>query len=199
MIPPGVDSRRWVARTEPRGSDDAPVRVLFVGGDLARKGGLTLIDATRRLRSAGVAVELDLATRDDVEAEPGVRVHHGLRPNSPGLIELYQRADVFCLPTLGDCLPMVLSEAGAVGLPLVSTDVGAISEIVRPERTGLLVPPNDPQALATALGRLAGDPEMRRKLGDEARRVVTAEYDAAANATRLVELLVAVAGRGRTK
>jgi glycosyltransferase involved in cell wall biosynthesis len=199
VIPPGVDPGTWVARTEPRGTDDAPVRVLFVGGDLARKGGLTLIEAMRRLRSAGVAVELDLVTRDEVAAEPGIRVHHGLGPNSPGLIQLYQRADVFCLPTLGDCLPMVLSEAGAVGLPLVSTDVGAISEIVRPERTGLLVPPDDPEALAIALGRLAGDPGMRRKLGEEARRVVTAEYDAAANAERLIELLVAVAREGRAR
>jgi glycosyltransferase involved in cell wall biosynthesis len=199
VIPPGVDPGKWTASTELRGTDDAPVRVLFVGGDLARKGGLTLIDAVRRLRIAGADVELDLVTRDDIEAEPGIRVHHGLGPNSAGLIELYQRADVFCLPTLGDCLPMVLSEAGAVGLPLVSTDVGAISEIVRPERTGLLVPPNDPEALTAALGRLAGDPGMRRKLGEEARRVVTAEYDAAANAKRLVELLVAVARQGRAR
>jgi glycosyltransferase involved in cell wall biosynthesis len=199
VIPPGVDSRKWVARTDRAEADNTRVRVLFVGGDLARKGGITLIDAVRRLRGAGVAIELDLVTRDEVEAEPGIRVHHGLGPNSPGLIELYQRADVFCLPTLGDCLPMVLSEAGAVGLPLVSTDVGAISEIVRPDRTGLLVPPDDAEALGAALGRLAGDPELRRKLGDEARRVVTAEYDAAANARRLVTLLVEVAREGRTR
>jgi glycosyltransferase involved in cell wall biosynthesis len=199
VIPPGVDSRKWVARTEHGGAENAPVRVLFVGGDLARKGGLTLIEAVRQLRGAGVAVELDLVTRNDAKTEPGIRVHHGLGPNSPGLIELYQRADVFCLPTLGDCLPMVLSEAGAVGLPLVSTDVGAISEIVRPERTGLLVPPNDPESLAGALGRLAGDQGMRRKLGDEARRVVAAEYDAAANARRLVSLLVAIARERRAE
>jgi glycosyltransferase involved in cell wall biosynthesis len=114
------------------------------------------------------------------------------------LIDLYRRADVFCLPTLGDCLPMVLSEAGAVGLPLVSTNVGAISEIVRPERTGLLVPPDNAEALAAALGRLAGDPELRRKLGAEARRVVAADYDAAANVRQLVALLVEVAREGRT-
>ena len=86
------------------------------------------------------------------------RVHHGLGPNSPELISLYHQADVFCLPTLGDCLPMVLSEAGAVGLPLVSTDVGAISEIVRDGRTGLLVPVGDAAALAAALRRLCDRP-----------------------------------------
>jgi glycosyltransferase involved in cell wall biosynthesis len=162
-----------------------------------RKGGQVLLDAVRRLRNDGVSIALDLVTRDDVASEPGIDVHHGLGPNSPGLIELYQRADIFCLPTFGDCLPMVLSEAGAVGLPLVSTDVGAISEIVRPERTGLLVPPNDAAALAAALGRLAGDASLRGQLGAGAARLVRAEYDAAANARRLVELLLAVAREGR--
>ena len=118
-----------------------------------------LLEAVRRLRDAGVAIELDLVTRDEVPDQEGVRVHHGLTPNSPPLIELYHRADVFCLPTMGDCLPMVLSEAGAVGLPLVSTDVGAISEIVRDGETGLLVPVDDVGALAAALRRLADDPD----------------------------------------
>jgi glycosyltransferase involved in cell wall biosynthesis len=199
VIPPGVDVDRWTADAGPARMEGEPVRILFVGGDLVRKGGWVLIDAVRRLRSNGVAVALDLVTRDDITDETGIEVHHGLGPNSPRLIELYQRAHVFCLPTFGDCLPMVLSEAAAVGLPLVSTDVGAISEIVRHERTGLLVPPHDSQALAAALGRLAKDAEMRRRLGDEARRVVGAAYDAATNARRLVELLVQVAGEGRAK
>ena len=108
----------------------------------------------------------------------------GSGPNSPELIELYHGADVFCLPTLGDCLPMVLSEAGAVGLPLVSTDVGAISEIVRDGETGLLVPVGDADALAAALApagrrsrparpprrRARGASSGRLRRGDERRR-----------------------------
>ncbi len=74
-----------------------------------------------------------------------------MQPNSPELIDLYHRSDVFCLPTMGDCLPMVLSEAGAAGLPLVSTAVGAISEIVRDGDTGYLVTPGD---VPTLTGRL---------------------------------------------
>ena len=114
---------------------------------------------------AGAEVELDLVTHDQLPPEAGITVHHGLGPNSPALIELYRSADIFCLPTLGDCLPMVLSEAGAAGLPLVSTDVGAIREIVRPEHTGLLVPPGDDVALTAALDRLVADPALRRSLG----------------------------------
>ncbi len=169
VIPPGVNFEKWATSghgAAPAETADGPVRVLFVGGDLERKGGLVLVDAVRRLRARDVPIELDLVTRDELPEEPGIAVHHGLGPNSPALIELYHRADVFCLPTLGDCLPMVLSEAGAVGLPLVSTDVGAIGEIVRDGSTGLLVPVGDTDALADALGRLATSPELRRQLGD---------------------------------
>ena len=197
VIPPGVDYDRWATR-EPFAPDNgggAPVRVLFVGADLTRKGGRTLVDAVRRLRGAGANVELDLVTREQLPSEPGISVHHGLEPNSSALIELYRRADIFCLPTLGDCLPMVLSEAGATGLPLVSTDVGAIREIVRPEQSGLLVPPNDAAALAAALGRLIDEPVWRRSLGAKAKQIVRDEFNAAVNASQLVELLVDVAGR----
>ncbi len=195
VIPPGVDYERWAAvGTEPS-DGEGPMQVLFVGGDFARKGGLVLLDAMGRVRRGGADVELDVVTRDEVPATEGVRVHHGMAPNSPELIELYHRADVFCLPTLGDCLPMVLSEAGAVGLPLVSTDVGAIHEIVRDGETGVLVPVGDADALAGALRRLADDSGLRRRLGGTAREVVRTDFDAATNANRLVELLVGLVGR----
>lgn len=200
VIPPGVRLDLWddVGERRRTRAPDTPTRVLFVGGDLRRKGGLILLEAIGRLRHEGVAIELDVVTRDEVEEAPGVRVHHGLGPNSPGLIDLYRVADIFCLPTLGDCLPMVLSEAGAAHLPLVSTDVGAIDEIVRDGETGLLVPADDAESLAAALGRLAADPELCGQLGAGANRVVHREFDAAANARRLCELLAAVAaGDGR--
>jgi glycosyltransferase involved in cell wall biosynthesis len=108
---------------------------------------------------------------------------------------LYQAADVFCLPTFGDCLPMVLSEAGAVGLPLIASNVGAISEIVRDESTGLLVPVGDIDALEAALRRLVMEPELRHKLGTAAQETVRQDFDAERNALRLVDLLLEVAGR----
>jgi glycosyltransferase involved in cell wall biosynthesis len=193
VIPPGVDVARWTASGAGRREatrPDAPLRVLFVGGDFARKGGATLVEAVRTARESGVSIEVDVVTRDEVPAQPGITVHHGLGPNSDDLIGLYQRADVFCLPTLGDCLPMVLSEAGAMGLPLVSTDVGAIGEIVRDGQTGLLVPPDNPAALASALTRLTGDPQLRHRLGDGARELVTDRYDAAKNAACLVDTIL---------
>jgi glycosyltransferase involved in cell wall biosynthesis len=193
IIPPGVDFARWGGRRRPDHADDSPVRILFVGADLTRKGGHTLVDAVRRLRATGAEVELDLVTREQFPPEPGVTVHRDLEPNSPTLIELYWAAHIFCLPTFGDTLGIVLCEAGAAGLALVSTDVGAISEIVRPEHTGLLVPPGDELALTAALSKLIAEPSLRASLGAGAQRLVRAEFNATSNASRLVELLVDVA------
>lgn len=194
VIPPGVDVATWLARAAASGTEahdrSVAVRVLFVGGDFQRKGGAVLVDAVTRLRAAGVAIEADVVTRDDVDERAGIAVHHGLGPNTDALIALYRRADIFCLPTFGDCLPMVLSEAAAMGLPLVSTAVGAIAEIVDDGETGLLVPAGDVSALADAIGRLAGDLELRRRLGTQARVVATTRFDAATNAVRLVDVIL---------
>jgi glycosyltransferase involved in cell wall biosynthesis len=88
---------------------------------------------------------------------------------------------------------MVLSEAGAAALPLVSTDVGAISEIVRHDVTGLLVPTNDVDALRSTLATLSCDAELRRRLGNRAADVVSESFDAECNARRVVELVCGVA------
>ena len=201
VVPPGVDVSRW-KRTDSRpdddGDDDRPIRILFVGGDLARKGGLLLIDAFRTLRDdpSLPELELHLVTKTPVAAEKGLVVHSSMTPNSAELVELFHRSHIFCLPTLGDCLPMVLSEAGATGLPLVSTDVGAISEIVRHGETGLLVPTNDVAALRTTLATLVCDRNLRRRLGDRAIEVVAEAFDAERNAMQLATLLRDVAAGG---
>jgi glycosyltransferase involved in cell wall biosynthesis len=82
---------------------------------------------------------------------------------------LYDRADIFVLPSHSEGSPNALLEAMAAGLPVIATQVGGVAEIVEHDRTGLLVPPDDPHALAAALARLAGDRRLRRRLGDAAR------------------------------
>jgi glycosyltransferase involved in cell wall biosynthesis len=205
VLAPGVDVAAW-SRPRPHGPADGVIRILFVGGDLRRKGGHLLLESFRRLRERllpTTRAELHLVTGDDVPDERGVIIHRGLQPNSLGLKALYRQADVFCLPSRGDCLPMVLSEAGAAGLPLVSTDVGAIKEIVRDGETGLLVPPDDPAALERVLARLVEDQPLRHRLGDGARQLVSEDFNAKTNTLRLVELLRDVATRsgdvGRTR
>lgn len=196
VIPPGVDVATW-QRPTPRQPHDGPVNILFVGGNLARKGGLLLLEAFRALRQAGLDVTLHLVTRDELPPEPGLSVYRAMQPNSPALKQLYFAADIFCLPTYGDCLPMVLSEAGAAGLPAVSTRVAAIPEIVLEGETGFLVPAGDLTTLTAVLQRLVTDEALRLRQGQQAVAEVAARYDAAANARRLLALLKATADPGR--
>jgi glycosyltransferase involved in cell wall biosynthesis len=186
VIAPGVSVADW-ARPAPRPAGAGPLRILFVGADFARKGGPTLLEAFRALGRADV--ELHLVTRQALPPERGVVVHTGMAPNSPELRALFHRCDIFCLPTLGDCLPMALAEAGAAGLPLVATAVGAIPELVRHGETGLLLAPGDAGALAAALRQLLDEPALRRRLGEQACALVRRDHDVARSARRLLDLL----------
>jgi glycosyltransferase involved in cell wall biosynthesis len=202
VIPPGVVTSRW-APVAPRTRARGTVRILFVGGDLARKGGDLLLQAFRELRGevsgrmdAG-ELELHLVTNTHVAAEPGVTVHRGLTPSAPRLTQLYRDADVFCLPTLADTHAIVLSEAGAASLPVVATAVAGIPEVVIDGTTGFLVPPNDLTALVRALAKLAEDRELRQQLGAAGRCLVERRFNAELNTNRLVDLLTGIAVDGR--
>ena len=196
VIAPGVDLDRWTRSFSPdRAAPDRPLRVLFVGGNLQRKGGDLLMEAARLLRDDEhvPAFELHLVTGSELDSEPGVVVHHGLTSNSPELIAQYHSADIFCLPTLGDCLPMVLAEAAAAGLPLISTDVGAIRELVQDGRTGRLIRPGNLDELVDALRSMLLSPDERSRFAHEARRLVEQHHDATTNARRIVSILREVA------
>ena len=128
VIPPGVVPSMW--RRAGRREAGSTVRILFVGGDFRRKGGDILVDALHELRrdpevlAGGIDLELHLVTAADIPSQPGITVHRGLRPNDPELIALFHQCDIFALPTLGDCTPLVLAEAATAGLPSVATAVG---------------------------------------------------------------------------
>ena len=196
VIPPGVNVHEW-RRPMPRVPHDNPVKILFVGGDLERKGGLVLLEAFRVLRHLGL--ELHLVTKDRVAPEPGVFVYNNLQANSQPLKDLYHACDVFALPTFGDCLPMVLSEAGAAGMAIISTSVAGIPEIVRNGETGITVPAGDAASLTQALRDLATNPALRMTLGERAMAHVTRHYDAATNAGLLLDLLKAEANATRAE
>ncbi|MBN8873774.1 MAG: glycosyltransferase family 4 protein [Rhodospirillales bacterium] len=110
----------------------------------------------------------------------------GYREDVPALMAA---ADVFTLPSRFEGLPMSVIEAMLTGLPVVATDVRGPAEQVVPEVTGLLVPPNDAAALATALRRLAADPALRARMGEAGRRRALDCYDEAKVLARTLDLL----------
>jgi len=119
-----------------------------------------------------------------VEAEPfgGAVRFRGHVPNGPELFELYRASDVFVHVARTEGLPQVLTEAQAAGLPIVATDVGGVRAGLGDGAEALLVPPNDPEALAAAITRVASDHNLRavfRELGFARARTLTLERQAA--------------------
>ncbi|MGH2950136.1 MAG: glycosyltransferase family 4 protein, partial [Solirubrobacteraceae bacterium] len=142
---PGIDLEAF--RPAPRASD-ARARVLFVGGRFAEKGGHDVLEALGP--HAGRELDLDIVTPARIPSRPGVTVQR-LGPADPGLLELFRRADVFCLPTYGDAVPLSVVEAMACGAAVVATDVGAMRDLLDDGRAGRLVRAGDPRGLRAAV------------------------------------------------
>lgn len=174
----------------------APARALCVARLVPKKGIDTLLRALALAPGITLDVVGDGPLRPELERlghELGLAdrvVWHGaLTADAVGAA--YRVATMVVLPCRVDAdgdrdgLPTVLVEALAHGIPVVSTDVVGISELVQPGRTGLLVPPDDPEATAAAMRALVADPEGARALGATGRELVAREYDPAGSARRL--------------
>ena len=145
------------------------VALAFAGRLTAQKSLPVLLDALARTDGVTLALAGDGPERDAVEA--GVRAHglagrvRLLGPLSrDSVLELFHAADATVLSSGWENFPHSVVESLAVGTPVLATAVGGVAEVVRDGENGLLVPPADPEALAGAIERFAGDPELRRRL-----------------------------------
>jgi glycosyltransferase involved in cell wall biosynthesis len=180
----GVDTERYVPLPEPQ---EGNVTIGLVARMLRGKGVLDAVAAIRRLRAAGLAVDLVLAgapdpdSRDSLSeetlaqlaAEPGIE----WLGRVADVREIWAHAAIAVLPsTYGEGLPRALLEAAACGRPIITTDLPGCREVVRDGVNGLLVPPNDVPRLAEAIAALAADPERRRVMGWAGRGMVEREF-----------------------
>jgi glycosyltransferase involved in cell wall biosynthesis len=168
-------------------SANDPIKILFVGGDFERKGGPLLLEAVRELTTQ---CELHLVTSAPVEPRPNVFVHAGLSANSPELLRLYSEADVFVLPSYAECLAVVLMEATAAGLPIITTDVGALGEAVLPAQSGFTIESGDRAGLRQALETISTDPTLRLRMGRAGHALARQKFDAHRNNQALLDLVV---------
>jgi len=163
-----------------------PGNVLCVGRLDAEKGHLVLVDALAALRSRGVdatavfvgAGPLRPVIEERIGAlDLGDAVHLTGAIGQDEIRDDYHHACAFCLPTFIEGLPVVLMEAMASGLPVVTTPVNGIPELVQDGVTGLLVPPGRPDLLADALQRVLVEPAAGADLARAGRERVIAEFD----------------------
>ena len=203
----GLDLDRFGSFGEARQQHDGskpgePVVVLSVGRAVAKKGYDTLLQALARLPG-------DLAWRfehvgggEELERLKALAKKLGLdgRVSWKGalaqkdVLEHYRSADIFALACRitangdRDGLPNVLVEAASQRLACVSTNISGVPELLSPDETGLLVPMDNPIALALALERLIRDPALRARLGEAAERRVREHFDHTASIGQLKQL-----------
>jgi len=180
----GVDLNDYRAQPEPAAP---PVVATMVARLLRDKGVQEFVQAARLLRERGVPVTMRLvggvdagnpasASQAEVDAwqREGCVEALGERSDVP---QLYAASHIAVLPSYREGLPKSLIEAAACGRAVVTTDVPGCRDAIDPDKTGLLVPVRDPQALADAIARLAGDPALRQAMGAAGRALAEREFN----------------------
>ena len=152
------------AVASPEGLDRyAAGRILFVGIEWERKGGPTLLAAFEQVAQNFPRATLTIVGCSPSTPHPRVRTT-GLISRAE-VAEYFVNASIFCLPSVVEPSAVASVEAMAFKLPVVATTVGGFPGMVKDGETGLLVPPNDPAALAGALRKLLANPERARVMG----------------------------------
>lgn len=200
VIHNGVDLRKL--KPDGRGRRE-PNRILAVGRLVPKKGFGDLLDACRILKDRGIMFKC-LIAGDGLEAESLRRRQQELdladdveflgSRNQTEVVKLMQKATLLCVPCTvdgdgnRDALPTVILEAMACGLPVVSTNISGIPEIVDTEKDGVLVEPDDPVALSDQLIRLLSSSRIRRKFASNGLKKVATKFNLQKNVDSLLKL-----------
>lgn len=185
-------------------TDPRSRRILFLGRLGHTKGTDVLLAAIRLLQSADVAAHFVLAGDGDVD---GTRTAV-MRLPAPSCVQvpgwvgevdvhrLLHESSIFCLPSRFEGLPMALLQAMGHGLACVVTPVGGMGEVVTNATNGLVVPADDPEALAVAIGALLEDPSLRVRFGRSAARDIQRSYSPEIVMRRLDEIYATLLAAG---
>jgi len=173
-----------------------PQRVLFLGRLRVKKGVYELVRALPAVLAAHPHVKFCIAGDEELAQVQALAAQLGVAHaiELPGWLEgeakakALAQADVLVLPSHFEALGMCLLEAMAQGVPVVATRVGGIPFVLDEGRCGLLVPREDPPALAVAINTLLGDAELRRTYGQRGRSHVEAIFSSGAVTAQLEQL-----------
>ncbi len=177
--------------------DGGDQSVLALGRLHPVKGHAVLLEAIAAMAQDGRRVRLDVAGGGEMQPQLELQAEelgiadlvtfHGA-VGQGALRDLYEDATIFSLPSFAEGIPVVLMEAMAMEVPVVTTRITGIPELVEDEVTGLLVTPGRPDQVRVAIERLLEGPELRARLGRQGRERVAAEFDVEVSAAQLYEL-----------
>lgn len=192
-----VDVRQFTPRTAAKPSLRPPL-VVAIGRLVAKKGFIHLVRACSRLAQSGVTFRCWIVgegpERAALQAEiSALGLHSRIRllGAQPNVRKFLERAEIFVMPCVQeadgdrDGIPTTLMEAMAMRVPVISTEISGIPELVQHETTGLLAPPEDPEALARAMARLLADEALRARLAAAGRRWIEQYHNLEINSRRL--------------
>ncbi len=188
-----------------------PYRLSSLGRFVEKKGYQYLITACKIMKDSGLDFRLSLAGDGPMRHKLQRRVRSlGLSDNVrfPGFLtydrvsSLFQSTDIFLMPSVvlssgdRDGIPTVVVEALAHKLPVIATNVSGISEVIEDRVTGLLIPPENPQAIADAVSELAWDRGNALQMAEQGRARALRQFDAKTNHRKVLELYRRYLGRG---
>lgn len=182
VVPPGIDVHQWNhSEKKDQEKDQDTIHILFVGGDFLRKGGDLLVRIAARSDFKKCIFHFVTRSFQGVIGD-NVIVYNNLQANSNALLELYNMADIFALPTRADLSPAALCEAMAFQLPVVATNVGGLDELINDGKNGFIVSTDDEEAFAQRLKSLVASKELRVEFGRRGRALVEEKYAIQKNA-----------------
>lgn len=178
---------------------DSIAQILCVGRLVPVKGQHILLDAASELVRRGHKLKLtfvgdgpDRQRLENSAAQLQLDVEFTGSVGQDRIAELYANADIFCLPSFCEGVPVVLMEAMSANIPVVTTRIMGVPELVEDNVSGLLVAPGDVRALADSLERLIVDPALASELATRGREKVLAEFDLEQQARRLADLFTSL-------
>ena len=179
----GVDTNLFVPKER---NDMKEPYILYTGRLDSRKGLVDLIKSAKYVCREHSDIKFILTGKGPIKKYLERRINGlGLKKNfyfagfvaRPKLLEYYQNATIYVLPSYYEGLPTTLLEAMSCGIPSIATDVEGSSELITDGETGLLAPPKNPKRLADAILRLLDDDELRERISINARKHIVDNYD----------------------